>query len=101
MKSPHCTELWSEQLAPRIEAKPFGVPNARTVLLVQRQDIGRVELLTEVSKTDNGKFYIVVFQKFLKAKTSARNGKVSLREAPGDNTFDDIKVKEMWQVEAI
>ena len=56
-----CNEIWSDQLLPRVEAKPFGVPNLRTVLYIQRQAIERVELLIEVSKTDNGKFYIVVF----------------------------------------
>ena len=57
----------------RIEAKPFGVPNNRNVLLVKKELIGRVELLTEVSKTDNGKFFIVVFQRYTKSKQSALN----------------------------
>ena len=57
----YCTELWSDELLPRVEAKPFGVPNLRKVLYIQKQVVGRVELLIEVSKTDNGKFYIVVF----------------------------------------
>ena len=55
-------------MLPRIEAKPFGVPNKRTVLYVKSDVKDRVELLTEVSKTDNGKFFIVVFQRFLKNK---------------------------------
>ena len=35
---PYCTDIWSEhQMLPRVEAKPFGVPNTRQVLLVQRK----------------------------------------------------------------
>ena len=106
-----CTELWSEQLLPRVEAKPFGVPNLRQVLFIQRQAIDRVELLIEVSKTDNGKFYIVVFQRYVKPKFNAsktvtgKNAKSVMAMAPPQaftlSTFDDISVKEMWQLEAI
>lgn len=85
----YCTELWSDQLLPRVEAKPFGVPNLRQVLYIQRQTINRVEILIEVSKTDNGKFFIVVFQRYI------RPGKSS------SELFDDISVKEMFQLEAI
>ena len=56
-----CTNLWSEIMLPRIEARPFGVPNKRSVLFAKKLYVGRVELLIEVSKTDNGKFFIVVF----------------------------------------
>ena len=35
--------------------------------------MARVELLIEVSKTDNGKFYIVVFQRYLKPKKTSAN----------------------------
>jgi len=76
-----------------VEAKPFGVPNLRQVLYTQKQSIGRVELLTEVSKTDNGKFFIVVFQRYLKPSKTAAAAAVEL--------FDDISVKEMFQLEAI
>lgn len=94
--SPYCPDLWSDMLLPRVQAKPFGVPNLRTILLVQRQQAGRVELLTEVSKTDNGKFFIVVFQRYINLKKSARD----IAPQP-EKSFNDIKVKEMWQVEAI
>ena len=92
---PFCTDLWSDQILPRVEAKPFGLPNLRTVLLTQHQTVGRVELLTEVSKTDSGKFYIVVFQRFVKPKKSARTSALnvdsteSLETGPS-NLFDDI-----------
>jgi len=84
--------MWSEQLLPRVEAKPFGVPNTRTVLLVKIELIGRVELLIEVSKTDNGKFFIVVFQRFKKIKPSA---KPNSEEFVNSSSFDDITVKEI------
>ena len=48
-------------MLPRVEAKPFGVPNKRTVVYVTLKTIKRVELLIEVSKTNNGKFFIVIF----------------------------------------
>jgi len=69
----------------------------RTVLLVKHQQVGRVELLTEVSTTQNGKLYLVVFQRFLKPKKTGQ----PLEMQDERNDFDDIKVKEMWQVEAI
>ena len=61
-------EFWSESLFPRIEAKAFGVPIKRQVLKVQLKSIARVQLLTEVSKTDNGKFFIVVFKRYTNKK---------------------------------
>ena len=73
--------------------------------------MGRVELLIEVSKTENGKFYIVVFQRYLKPKKTAANaitvggGATEMEKQPIQTTtashFDDIQVKEMWQLEAI
>lgn len=95
--------LWDEtNLQPRLEAKPFGVPNRRQVLLVRKRLQARVELLIEVSKTEHGKFFIVVFQRFAKARRVPATGGAG----PGSGTgtaglFDDIKVKEMWQVQAI
>ena len=92
-----CNEIWAEHFEPRVQAKPFGVPNLRTVLYVKHWQVGRVELLTEVSTTTNDKLYIVVFQRYLKPKKSGQGNE----EQDDRNDFDDIKVKEMWQVEAI
>ena len=54
-------DIWSEVLEPRFQAKTFGVPNSRTVILAKKWLSGRCEFLTEVSTTNNGKLYIVVF----------------------------------------
>ena len=51
-----------------------------------------------MSKTENGKFFIVVFQRFQKPKKAASGTSSS---QPVNNTFDDITVKELSQVEAI
>ena len=64
----------------------------RTVMMVKHQQVGRVELLTEVSTTQNGKLYIVVFQRYLNPKNSSQRS----LERGERNDFDDIKVKEMW-----
>ena len=59
-----CTDLWSDQLLPRVEAKAYGVPNLREVIYVQRRVVNKqIQLLIEVSKTKNGKFYITVFKR--------------------------------------
>ena len=60
-------------MQPRHEAKPFGVPNKREVLLVRRLQRARVELLIEVSKTENGKFFIVVFQRYIKKNAASKS----------------------------
>ena len=54
-----------------------------------------------MSKTDNGKFFIVVFQRFVKLKKSARGTTAPMAQTTGLNDFADITVKEMMQVEAI
>ena len=98
--------LWSESLQPRIEARPFGVPPKRTVLKVQRKTIDRVELLTEISKTEN-KFFIVVFKRFVKKKKKSpgRGGHSALESYGGTidptNLFDDIYVKDIQSLQAI
>ena len=51
-----------------------------------------------MSRTDNGKFFIVVFQRFQKIKPSARNFS---EEFVNSSSFDDVAVKEMSQIEAI
>ena len=99
------SQLWNaESMKPRHQAKRFGVPNKRQVLLVKKMVRGRVKLLIEVSKTENGKFFIVVFQRYLiVAKTSPRatiEEQQEERDAKSE-LFDDIKVKEMWQMQAI
>ena len=99
--------LWSESLQPRIEARPFGVPPNRTVLRVQRKTIDRVELLTEISKTENGKFFIVVFKRFIKKKMKSpgRGGHSALESYGGaidpTDLFDDIYVKDIQSLQAI
>lgn len=67
------------------------------MLQVKHWQTGRVELLTEFSTTSNGKLYLVVFQRFLKPKRTGQGSE----EQDERNDFDDIKVKEMWQVEVI
>ena len=71
----------------------------RSVLLVKHWKVGRVELLTELSTTTNGKLYIVVFQRFLRPKRTGGLPHMEVQTARND--FDDIKVKEMSQVEVI
>ena len=97
--------LWSDSLHPRIEARAFGVPIKRIVLKVKRQKIERVELLTEVSKTENGKFYIVVFKRFVKKKkqSSPSRRRSALDGYPMVETdlFDDIYIKELQGIQAI
>ena len=72
---------------------------------MQRKKIDRVELLYEISKTDTGKFFIVVFKRFLKKKKAAspiRAG-TDLGNYGADNTdiFNDIYVKEIQWIQAI
>ena len=66
---------------------------------MQLKKIERVELLTEVSKTDTGKFFIVVFKRFLKKnKASPMRGGTALESygaAVDTDIFNDIYVKEI------
>ena len=59
-------DIWSYSLKPR-NVKVFGVPNERQVVHVEIQTLpeSNVELLTELSPTPTGKFFIVVFQRKL------------------------------------
>ena len=71
---------------------------------MQRKKIDRVELLTEVSKTDTGKFFIVVFKRYIKKKrtSSIRSGSAFETYGTVDKEiFDDIAVKEIQSLQAI
>ena len=88
-----CTDLWSDQLLPRVEAKAYGVPNHREVTYVQRRIVGKqLQLLIEVSKTKNGKFYITVFKRDL-TKT---NVSLSSEDEIYHYAFDSVSVRELW-----
>ena len=63
--------------------------------------------MTEISKTDNGKFFIVVFKRFIKKKKKSsppRGGHSALESYGGTvdtDMFDDIFVKDLQSLQAI
>jgi hypothetical protein len=89
------TLVWSNQVVePRCQAKPFGVPNDRQVLHVELRTYGQTQLCIEVSKTLLGKFFIVVFQRL--------EPQCHQHSTPDPQSlFDNIHVKEMWQMQAM
>ena len=100
-----CTDLWSDQLLPRVEAKAYGVPNLREVIYVQRRTVNKqLQLLIEVSKTKNGKFYITVFKRDMTKANEQRKLPPESLSSEDDIfhfAFDSVSVRELWQVEGL
>ena len=54
-----------------------------------------------MSKTEHGKFFIVVFQRYIQPKRASSSIDIDADNNFQTGLFDDIKVKELWQMQAI